>query len=90
MQISDTLKGKLNRKQNTNTSWLVKTIRAILKTPIQKLEKPILLFKRTNEAAVRNSKTLAAFNGDLGAAIEAQKGIPLNYGSEFRNTSELS
>ena len=58
--------------------------------PIQKWEKPILLFKRTNEAAVRNSKTLSAFNGDLGEEIAAQKGIPLNYRSEFRNTSDLS
>ena len=36
-------------------------------TPIQKLEKIIFSFKRTHEAAVRNIKILAAFNGDLGA-----------------------
>ena len=48
---------------------MVRTIKAILKIPIQELEKPMFLFRRTNEAAVRNIKILAAFNGDLGAAI---------------------
>ena len=32
----------------------------ILKTPVQKFDKPIFLFRRTHEAAVRNSKILAA------------------------------
>ena len=65
MYIADTLKGKLNIKHKSNTSWLVTTIKEILKTPIQKLEKLIFLLKRTNEAAVRNNKILTAFNGDL-------------------------
>ena len=56
-------------------------IKSIPHAPIQKLEKPIFLFNRTNEAAVRKNKILVAFNGDLGAAIAAQKGSPLNYGS---------
>ena len=56
------------------------TFREVMKKPIHKLEKPIFLFRRTHEAAVRNSKILAAFNGDLGAAIVAQKDIPVNYG----------
>ena len=51
--------------------WLVTTIKAILKTPIQKFEKTIFSFRRTHKAAVRNSKILAAFNGDLGAEIAA-------------------
>ena len=53
------------------------------------IRKPIFLFNRTNEAAVRSRKILAPFNGDLGAEIAAQKGSPLKYGSEFRNTAEL-
>ena len=32
---------------------------------------------------VRNSKILAAFKDDLGAAIAAHKDSPVNYGSEF-------
>ena len=81
MNIAGTLNGKINSKNNPNTSWLVTTIKAILKTPIQKLEIPIFSLNRTNKAAFRNRKILAAFNGDLGAAIEAQKDSPLNYGS---------
>ena len=41
------------------------------------------MFRRTNDEAVRNSKILAAFNGDLGAVIMAQKDTPLNYRLEF-------
>ena len=37
MHIAKTLKGKLNNKHKTNISWLVTTIKAILKTPNQKL-----------------------------------------------------
>ena len=53
------------------------------------IRKPILSFKRTNEAAVRNIKILAATNGDSGSATAEQNGSPLNYGSEFRDTSYL-
>ena len=85
MIIVNTLKGKLISQQSTNASWIVTIIKAILKTPIQKFENPIFLFRRTHEAAVRNSKILAAFK----AAIAAQKDSPVNYGSEFRNISSL-
>ena len=51
---------------------------------------PIFSFKRTHEAAVRNSKILAAFKGDLGTAIAAHKEIPVNYGSELRDTTALA
>ena len=73
MLIANTLKGKLYSQQSTNASWLVTTIKATLKIPIQKFEKPIFSFKRTHEAAVRNRKILAAFKGDLVASIESQK-----------------
>ena len=43
----------------TNASWLVTTIKIILKTPVQKFEKPIFLFRRTHEAAGRDKKILA-------------------------------
>ena len=73
MHTSDILKGKLNRKPKTNTSRLVTTIIEILKTTVQKLDKPIFLFKITNNAAAINRKTITAFNGKLGAAIVEQK-----------------
>ena len=90
MLIENTLKGNLNSQQSTNASWLVTTIKATLKTPIQNFEKPIFLFRRTHEATVRNSKILAAFKYDLGAAIVAHKEIPVNYGSEFRDITSLA
>ena len=33
---------------------------------------------------------LTEFDGDLGAAITAQKDIPFNYGSEFCDTAALT
>ena len=69
--------------------WIVTTNKAILKTSIHKFEKPIFWFRRTHEAAVRNSKIFAAFKGDLGAAIAAQKYSPVNSGLEFCDISSL-
>ena len=90
MLIANTLKIKLNSQQSTNASCPVTTIKATLKIPIQKFENPIFSFKRTHEAAVRNIKILAALKGDLGAAIAAHKDSPVNYGSEFRDTTALA
>ena len=81
MHKSNTLRGKQKSQQKTNASWLVTTIKEILKIPIQKFEKPIFLFRRTHEAAVRNSKILAVFKSDLGAEIASIKDSPVNYGS---------
>ena len=64
-------------------------IKATLKITIKKFENLIFSFKRTHEAAVRNSKILAEFKSDLGAVIAAHKDSPVNYGSEFRNTAAL-
>ena len=50
---------------------------------------PIFSLKRTNNAASRNIKILEAFNGNLCAAIAAQKNSPLNYRPELRNTADL-
>ena len=41
MLIANTLKGKLNSQQSTNASWLVTTIKATLKLPVQKFQNPI-------------------------------------------------
>ena len=90
MIIANTLKGKLNCQQSMSASWIVTMIKATLKTPIQKFENPIFLFRRTHKAAVRNRKIFTAFKGDLGAAIAPQKDIPVDYGSEFRNITALA
>ena len=89
MLIANILKGKMNSQQLMNASWIVTTIKAILKEPIEIFENTIFLFRRTHEAAVRNIKILAAFNGDLGADILEQKDIPGNYGSEFCSIASL-
>ena len=62
----------------------------IPKTPNHKFEKSIFSFSRTYEAAVRNSKTFAAFKGELCIAIAEQKDIPVNYGSEFHDIAYLA
>ena len=49
MLIANTLKGKINSQQSMNASWIVNTIKATLKTPIQKFEKPIFSFRRTHD-----------------------------------------
>ena len=90
MLIANTLKGNLNSQQSTNVSWIVTMIKATLKTPIQKSENPIFLFRVTHEAAVRDSKIFASFKGDLGAAIVAHEDIPVNHGSELRNIASLA
>ena len=59
---------------------MIKKIREIPKTSIQKLNKTILSFEITNKAASRNSKKIAKFNGNLGAEIAAQNYSSLNYG----------
>ena len=90
MLIENTLKGKLNSQQSTNVSCPVTTIKATLKTQIQKFENPIFSFRRTHEAAVRNSKIIAASKGDLGEAIASHKDRPVNYGLEFRDITPLA
>ena len=89
MLTENNLKVNLNSQQLSNVSWLVTMIKATLKTPIQKFKQPILSFRRTHAAAVRNSKILVALKGDLGAAIAAHKDRPVKYGSELRNIATL-
>ena len=45
MLIANTLKGKLNSQQSTNASWLVTTIKATMKIPIQKFTKTHFLIQ---------------------------------------------
>ena len=89
MNIANTLKGKLDSQQKMSQSWIVTKIKAILKTPIQKFENPIFLFRITHEAEVSNRKILTAFNGNLGAEIAAQNESPVNYRPKFRDTAAL-
>ena len=56
MLTAKPLKVKSNSQQPKNASWILTTIKATLKTQIQIFKKPIFLFRRTHEAAVRNRK----------------------------------
>ena len=60
MIIANTIKVKLKSQQTTNASWIVTMIKSILNTTIHRLEKPIFSFRLKYEAAVWNSKILAA------------------------------
>ena len=74
------IKGKLDRTQNSNTPWLVTTIKRLIIKPVKRLGPPVFSFKQTQEVAQTNIQILAAFNGNLEASIEAKTGIPLDYG----------
>ena len=58
--IANTLKVNLNVHKTKNALWIVTTIKVIPKTPTQKFENPIFLFRRTYKAAFRSRKKLAA------------------------------
>ena len=58
--IANTLKVDLNSQKTINASWIVTMIKSILNTTIHRLEKPIFSFRLKYEAAVWNSKILAA------------------------------
>ena len=88
-QIAEIIKSKLYEKKKSNATWLVTTIKILIIKLVKKLEKPVFSFKRTYEAAQINSQILAAFNGTLGASIEAQTGSRLYYGSEFWNINGI-
>ena len=77
------IKGKLDQTHNTNVTWLVTAIKRLIIKPVKKIGPPVFSFKQTQESSQNNSQILAAFNGNLGAVIYSQKGIPLDYGSEF-------
>ena len=75
----------INQKQVSHTSCLVTTIRRLINRTNKDLIILILSFKRTQASAQHNRNILAAFDENLGKAVEAQQGITLDYGSEFQD-----
>ena len=55
----------------------------------QETRKIVFSLKQTQESAWKTSQNLTAFNGNLVSAIEAQKGSPLDYGSEFWDINRI-
>ena len=56
-------------------------INRIITKSVKEFGLPVFNLKLTQEDARQNSQTPAAFNGNLGSEMEAQKGNPLDYGS---------
>ena len=77
------LKGNLDRTKNSNATWVGTTIKRLIIEPVKRFGLPVLYCKWTQGTARHNSQILAAFNGNLGAAMESQMGSPLDYGSTF-------
>ena len=72
-QMETVLKGKLDQKQNFQASWLVTTIKKIIRKPVKELGLPVFSFKRTQETVFHDRNILAAFYGNLGATMDVQK-----------------
>ena len=69
MLIENSLKDKLNIQQKTNTSWMVTTIKAILKTPIKESEKPIFSFRTGMETKMTRGLRYLSFRCKIKALM---------------------
>jgi hypothetical protein len=77
----------------SNHCWfptnMTQIINYILSIPSKKMEKPLFLFKMSQEAALKNWEVLSSFQLDLDKALQHQNKSQLGYGSEFRSTDLL-
>jgi hypothetical protein len=77
---------------STDPVWpinLVQIIRNLTSTMTSKLDATECNFSLTREAAENNAKVLEKYDSDLERAIQAQRGSPVGYGSEFRPKDQL-
>ena len=88
--MAKTQKGKMDHQQKSHTSCLVATIKQLISTKSKEFIPPVFSLRWIHKAASHNSNILAAFNGNLGEALEAYKGSPLDYGSEFRDFTGIA
>ena len=65
-------------------------INNIIRKPVKEIGIPFVYFKRSQEVAFHNRNILYALNGNLGASMKAQKGIPIYFGSEFREITGIT
>lgn len=72
-------------------SDLVKKVKSVLETneKSRALSKPMFKFELTKETALKNFLVMRKHNLSLKDALEAQKNLPLAYGSEFRRVEDL-
>ena len=45
--VTNIIKIKVDRKQKSNATWMVTTIKRLIIKPVKKLGKPVFAFKRT-------------------------------------------
>ena len=80
------------RNPDKHTIWpadLLEIVRELVNKPSRGMEKPEFEFELTPEAALKNFLILKKYGLSLEAALDAQRGTPLEYGSEFRTIDEL-
>ena len=68
-QMETIIKGKLDQKQNSHASWLVTTIKIIIRKPVKYLRLAVFSFKLTQETLFQNIDIFAAFDGNLSKAM---------------------
>jgi hypothetical protein len=69
---------------------LLERIRTVVSRPSREMREPEFTFELTKEAAAKNFLVLRKYCFSLEAALSAQKGTQLEYGSEFRTVEELA
>ncbi len=82
-------KHETNSCQRAFPANLIGLIREIREEEIPAPTAPEFVFELTSKAAERNFMILKKYNFDLAKAIEAQKSLPLGYGSEFWSPQTL-
>ena len=87
--MAEIIKDKLDQKQKSYTSWLVKTIKNIIKRPVKEISLPVFLFRTTQEAELHKINILFLLYGNLVKAMKSQKLIHLDYGSDFRDITGI-
>ena len=60
------LRGHLDRQQKSNMSWIVTTIKQLIRTTSKEFQSPVFSSKWTQEAEVQNSNIMVDFNRNLG------------------------
>ena len=75
--MAKNLRGKINKNQKSQKSWLVTTIKNLLRRPIKDPIPPVFSLKQTQSSAQQKSNILTTFNGYFGEAIKYQLRIYL-------------
>ena len=78
-----------NAHPHSQDSWLVHTIKKLLKSPNKSIKPHKYRFENTRDAAKFNTKLLKRHKYDLEVALEKEDGTMLEPGSEFRAVEQI-